>query len=59
MKQLLSLTLVFAGFSFSMTGCGGDSATTLEPEAAVEAPELSAEEQAQYDKEMAAEMGGN
>ncbi|QDT06633.1 hypothetical protein K227x_50490 [Rubripirellula lacrimiformis] len=57
MKQLLSLAFLAACFSFSLTGCGGSGPEVVAPEAAEESVELTAAEQAEYDKEMAAQMG--
>ncbi|MCC9642100.1 hypothetical protein LOC71_07430 [Rhodopirellula sp. JC740] len=55
MKHLSFLTVV-AALAFTFTGCG-EEATIVEPDQAVESVELSPEEQAEYDKEMAAQMG--
>lgn len=57
MKQLLALTMLFAGLSL-LPGCS-DSPTTVEPTGAVESPEKTAAEQAEYDREMAEAMRRN
>ncbi|MEO9591097.1 hypothetical protein [Rhodopirellula bahusiensis] len=54
MKHLFSLTILFAALTFA--GCG-DQAEVVEPDQAAESVELSPEEQAEYDKEMAQQMG--
>ncbi|WP_199169763.1 hypothetical protein [Rhodopirellula bahusiensis] len=56
MKHLFSLTILFAGLTLTFAGCG-DQAEVVEPSQAAESVELSPEEQAEYDKEMAKQMG--
>ncbi|CAD71794.1 hypothetical protein-signal peptide and transmembrane prediction [Rhodopirellula baltica SH 1] len=55
MKHLFSLTLLFACLTLAFSGC--DKAEVVEPTAAEEPVELTPEEQAEYDKEMAQQMG--
>lgn len=57
-KSFFSLTLSAAFCVIGLTGCGGGGDTVVnEPETAVETQELTPEEQAEYDAEMAREMG--
>ncbi|EMI23128.1 hypothetical protein [Rhodopirellula europaea] len=55
MKHLFSLTLLFACLTLAFSGC--DKAEVVEPTAAEEPVELTPEEQAEYDKQMAEQMG--
>ncbi len=56
MKQLFPLTILFTTLTLTFVGCG-DQVEVVEPDQAVESVELSPEEQAEYDKEMAQQMG--
>ncbi|WP_286766492.1 MULTISPECIES: hypothetical protein [Rhodopirellula] len=55
MKHLFSLTLLFACLTLAFSGC--DKAEVVEPTAAEEPVELTPEEQAEYDRQMAEQMG--